>query len=63
MVQQGKRCLPKLTTIYGEMTGLGDEGSAVAAVHLDMRKPLCTVCKNSFMEKLKEHGLAQQTTR
>ncbi|XP_074898268.1 uncharacterized protein LOC142037686 [Buteo buteo] len=45
------------------MTGLGDEGSAVAVVHLDVRKPLCTVCQNSFMEKLKKHGLAQQTRR
>lgn len=53
--------MPKLTTIYGEMTGLGDEGSAVAVVHLDVRKPLCTVCQNSFMKKLKEHRLAEQT--
>ncbi|KAK4824725.1 hypothetical protein QYF61_018113 [Mycteria americana] len=42
------------------MTGLGDEETAEAVLHLDVSKAFTIVCKNSLMEKLKKHGLAEK---
>ena len=61
--QQEKPCWPHLITFCGEMTGWGDERSAVAIVPPDVRKAFRSVCQNSPMETLKQRGLAEERGR
>lgn len=48
-------------TNYHEVTGLVDEGRAVAIVHLDFSKAFHTVSHKTLIEKLMTSGLDEET--
>ncbi|KAK4827589.1 hypothetical protein QYF61_019491, partial [Mycteria americana] len=58
---KGKSCLTNLINFYSEMSGLVDEGRAVAIVYLDFRKAYDTVTEKILTDKLWMYGLDEQT--
>ena len=60
---KGKSYFTNLTAFYDEMTGLVDEGRAVAVVYLGFSKAFNTVSHNIFIDKLLKYMLDEWTVR
>ena len=60
-VMKGRSCLTNLTSFYGQVTLLVDEGRAVDVVYLDFSKAFDTVPHSIVLKKRAAHGLGGST--